>query len=419
MTIKPFDPALMSAVRGRFCQVDVDLYGDRRIYLENSGGALRLKSVAEMMGEMTALPDNMGRQTAASRFVGETVRQGLADIRTFLGATGGQVCLSESTTSNGFRALGAMIRAASGSNVVTTCLDHPATFDATRILAERCGKQWRVAGVDPRTGTVTPETISEQVDADTAVVAAIHSSNILGTCNDAEAIIAAVRRASPDAYIVIDGAQHAPHDLVDVAGLGCDAYLASSYKTFGKVGASALHLSDRAAGLPHDRLLGKPETEWELGTREVAGYASWSLVLEYLCWLGGHFCPAADRRALVAAAMGAIRGHELALTRWMLRGSGSAAGLLDLPGVTVYGETADLALKEPVVAITVAGLSAAEVVGRLGEQGIAVVARVRDAYSRHALEAMGMPECVRVSCCHYTSLDDIDTFLTALAQITG
>ena len=108
-------------------------------------------------------------------------------------------------------------------------------------------------------------------------------------------------------------------ELVRYEALGCDVYLLSSYKLFSKVGASVAYLSDRIAALPHDKLLGKPKTHWELGTREQAGYAAWSEVVGYLCWLGRHFTKSTNRRGQITAAMHAVELHERALTGRMLR----------------------------------------------------------------------------------------------------
>jgi selenocysteine lyase/cysteine desulfurase len=257
------------------------------------------------------------------------------------------------------------------------------------------------------------------VDKGTVVLAVIHSSNITGAQNPVADIIREARRVKPDLYVVVDGAQHGPHGLVDVEELGCDAYLLSSYKMFSKVGASAFYLSDRAASLPHDKLWGKPQECWEQGTREQAGYAGWSEVADYLCWLGAHFTEAPDRRGLVAAAMRAIDLHERALTHLLLHGTGRAPGLLTMGHVTVHGEVEDLSIKEPCLGFSVAEMASGEVVERLARDGIRVHNRVSDAYSRHTLEALGIEECVRVSLCHYNTVEEAKAFLMAVARLAA
>lgn len=411
-----FDDAMTAEVRRRFANVDSDPFTGSRIYLESAGGSLTLKSVLDAVVECTALPDNAARDNASSKQVDAWIAQGLSDVALLLGAKSGTVAVAESTTANAFKTLGAMVREVPGTNVVTTNLDHPSIYDATRILADRHGKEWRVAELTPDTGTVTPEAVVNKIDRDTTFLAIIHSSNILGTTNDVGAVISAAREVNPDLFVVVDGSQHLPHGLVDVEQMGCDAYLASSYKTFGKPGASVVWLSERASRLPHDRLLGKPETYWEWGTRETAGYAAWSRVVEYLKWLGGRFMEADDPRGLIAAAYRAIGSHERALTSCLLRGVGGVPGLLDIPGVTMYGETDDMSIKDPAGVFSVAGVSAKEMVSRLGAAGIIVHTRLSDAYSKHTLQALGISECVRVSMAHYNTPAEVEAFLRCVSE---
>jgi len=418
-TGKLFGDDLLKQIRERFCHVESDPATGPRIYLENAGGGLTLRKVVDLVAQQTALPDNAGRENVTSKEIESLLARGREDLASLLGARSGVVVCGESTTGNAFRSIGAIIASVPGGNVVTTNLDHPAIYDSTRQLAERYGKEWRVAGLSRERGVVEPKSIAAHVDADTSLLALIHSSNITGMKNDVAAIIEAARAIKPDLYVLLDGAQHGPHSLVDVEELGCDVYLVSSYKLFSKIGASGMYLSDRAARLPHDKLLGKPETAWELGTREQAGYGAWSEVVDYLCWLGGHFGAARGRREGIAAAMQAIELHEGALTSRMLWGVEGVAGLLDMPGVTVYCVGEDLTHREPCVILNVRGRTSSEVVSYLGENGIRVHNRVSDAYSRHTLEALGIEECVRVSLSHYNSPGEVDTFLEALRDGPG
>ncbi len=413
---KLFDDVFLDRIRDCFACVEAEPISGKRIYFESAGGGLTLKKVVEVVSQQTALPDNAGRDNATSREIERLMSKGREDVMTLLGVRSGVVTLGESTTSNAFKTLGSIICHVAGDNVVTTNLDHPAIFDSTRMLSERFGKEWRVASLSPKSGGVEQESILRLIDSGTIVVALIHSSNNTGTKNDIASIIREARKIKPDLYVLVDGAQHVPHGLVDVEKLECDVYLTSSYKTFSKIGASVLYLSDRAARLPHDKLLGKPEDYWELGTREQAGYAAWSVVVDYLCWLGSHFIGSQDRRDQIVAAMAAIELHERALTHRILRGGGEIRGMLDIDGITVYAEVDDLVIKEPQMIFNVGGMTSGEVVSYLGERGIRVHNRVSDAYSRHTLSALGLEQCVRVSLAHYNTPGEVDVFLTVLQQ---
>src|SRR5258708_12144158 len=63
-------------------------------------------------------------------------------------------------------------------------------------------------------------------------------SNALGTINPAKEMVAAAKAAG--ATVLVDGAQGAPHQGVDVRALGCDFYAFSGHKRLGPPGAGIL-----------------------------------------------------------------------------------------------------------------------------------------------------------------------------------
>ena len=419
MTTRPdADESLVSQVRRRFANVSADPFSGRRIYFENAGGTLKLKSILPVVETFTALPDNAGRDNPSSKAVDRALADGRAAVAALLGARDGQIVADQSVTGMMFRLLRTIARQVPGSNMVTTNLDHASTFDATRIICEQHGHQFRVAALDPRTGTVPAEHVAEQVDRNTVALSVIHSSNILGTRNPVAEIVRAARAIKPDLFIVLDGAQHASHGLVDVAAYGADAYVFAPYKTFAKPGISFAHISDRLAALKRDNLLGKPATAWDMGTREVASYACMSCVLEYLGWIAAARGARVDGpRDAVVKGMGMIERLEERLMRAFLHGDGRTPGLLGIPGVTVYGQTGRLAEREAIFAFNVAGHPTGPVVDYFLKHGVSLHNRVTDAYSGHTLAGLGIAECVRVSACHYNSLAEVVRFLKLLRAL--
>src|SRR5690606_11233262 len=55
-----FSTALLSEIRDRFAHVDTCPFEGERVFFENAGGALTLKSVVETSAKMAAIPDNQG-----------------------------------------------------------------------------------------------------------------------------------------------------------------------------------------------------------------------------------------------------------------------------------------------------------------------------------------------------------------------
>lgn len=409
-----FPPALLDQVRSRFSHLESDPVAGRRIYLESAGGSLTLTSAVKRASEIAARPDNAGRDNAASRELESIMARGREDVALFLGARSGQIISGESSSANVFRIVEAMLQDRKEGNVVTTLLEHPCTYGATKFCARRFGLEWRVASIAPRTGELTPESVSDLVDQNTAAVVFIHASNVIGTRVDARAVVDQVRRRNPKTLILLDGTQHAPHGPIDVETLGVDAYCFAPYKTFSVPGTCFSWLSDRMVQLDHPRLDGTPLNQWELGTRDPSGFAAWSEVAEYLCWLGSTVDPnSTDRRARVISAMTAIEGHESALTKHMLD------GLASIPGLRLYGFPEADERREAVFAVAMDRTPASELVSALSQRTIFVHDRKHDVYSGHVLKAIGAPDCVRISLAHYSTTNEIDALTAALVELDG
>ncbi len=91
---------------------------------------------------------------------------------------------------------------------------------------------------------LTPQRITQHINADTSVLAFAHVSNVLGTINDVAGIATAVRKVNKNVVIVVDGAQAVPHLDVDVPVLGVDYYAFSGHKIYGPTGIGALWVNE-------------------------------------------------------------------------------------------------------------------------------------------------------------------------------
>ena len=69
------------------------------------------------------------------------------------------------------------------------------------------------------------------------------------------------------------------------------------------------------------------------------------------------------------------------------------------------------------MSITVDGMAAPDVVSALRARGIRTHTRKADHYSANILDPLGLPAAVRVSMCHYNTLDEVAAFLTAMREI--
>ena len=415
-----FTAKLLEEIRDHFMYVDSDPYSGRRIYLEASGGSLRLKSVVESIAKETALPDELYRYNPASDHVVQSIEKGVEDVKLFLGAKSGSIMPANSATQAIFRAIDAITSHVPGTNIVTTELEHPAVLSSTRQFAEITGKEWRVAKLDKIYSRVPMEAILNLVDKDTCFLIFQHGSNQTGAINNAEALIKEARKIKPDLFTIVDAVQYAPHGPIDVEAIGSDAYVFGPYKAYCVKGIGFAHLSERLAKLPHWKLDGKAETDWTLGSPAHPMYAAWTAVVDYLCWLGGHFTDSSDRRELIIAAKDAITGHMQGLLRRVIFGSSDLPGLANLEHVTVCGMEENLKERLCIFLFRVNEMDSPKASGLYNNTyGVRVSARVPDTYSRVTLTALGWPDAVRMCAAHYNTQEEIDLFLDASAKING
>jgi selenocysteine lyase/cysteine desulfurase len=415
-----FSPELLNEVRDRFLYVNWDPYSGERIYLEASGGGLRLKSVLDTMCRELALPDELFRYNPASDHVVELYDQGIEDVKIFLGAKSGVIVPANSATHTLFRAVNAITAHVPGNNVVTTQLEHPASSSAAKYYAEVTGKEFRVADISKGTSSVRMETILEKIDKDTNLLVFQHASNQTGAVNDAKKITEEARKIKPELYVVVDAVQYAPHGPIDVEDIGADAYAFGPYKAYCVKGIGFAHYSDRLARLPHENLIMKPETNWVLGSPPHAMLAAWSAVVEYYGWLGRRFTDSEDRREQVVAAKHAINGHMVALLERVLHGSDQVEGLMDMDHVSVCGVDEELVNRMCILLFQLDGMDSSTAMGHYNNRyGVRLAARVPDSYSAHTLEGLGWPDGVRLSAGHYNTPEEIDRFLRATRELKG
>lgn len=410
---------LLTDIRSKFAQVDSCPVQGQRVFFENAGGALTLNSVVDASRDYAAIPDNQGRDNPGSHELVRVIQKAKDDLRLFMNAPSGQFFVGESGTELIFRlVMNACLGTDDGGVVLGSTVEHPATRSACARWSKVSRKTHVLIAHDNDLGLVKAADYAAQVTPDTKVATILHTSPVTGMGMDVAAISKAIRAVAPDCFIVVDGIQHAAHGQIDISAYDVDGYVISPYKMFSRHGYGLAWISDRMTDLPHDSLVGGPEQNWELGTRDTGAYATMSEVVEYLEWLGSEVTDAADRREKFLAAGKAIHAHEKSLTDAMIHGTGNLPGLVEMDKVKIIGGV-DNPAREGLVSLVVDGMSSADVVKQLNEQGIRTHLRKADHYSGNILDPLGLDGCVRVSMCHYNSEHEVAQFLAAMKAIAA
>ena len=333
-----YNQSLMNQIRERFCHVDTCPYQGPRVFFENAGGSLTLKSVVETNTRLAGIPDNQGRDNPASHELVSIINQSREDMRNFLGVSDGPVFIGESGTELLFRLVrAAVLGTTEGGKVVGSTLEHPATVSACKRWSKIAGKEYLAVAHNSDTATVVVDDYRTVIDADTRVATIIHTSPVTGISVDVKAVANAIREVSPDCIIIVDGIQHAPHGDLHVDTYDVDAYTISAYKVFSRHNYGFAWVSPRLSTLPHDHLDGTPADFWEFGTRDTSAFACFSEVVNYLDWLGSQSVDSDDRRERILAAGKSIHEQEAGLVKAMFDGIEGQKGLRDMPEVKVIG----------------------------------------------------------------------------------
>ncbi|WP_370213242.1 aminotransferase class V-fold PLP-dependent enzyme, partial [Roseovarius sp.] len=199
-------PELLAAIRDRFAHVDSCPFQGPRVFFENAGGALTLKSVVDTSARFAALPDNQGRDNPASHALVDVINRARADMSVMMNTSSGQFFAGESGTELLFRMIRtACVNAPKGAKVIGSSIEHPASRSAARRWAEIAGLDYVNVPHDDASGIVTAEAYREHLTPDVRVATILHASPVTGMGMDVAGIAAAIRDVAPEAIIIVDG----------------------------------------------------------------------------------------------------------------------------------------------------------------------------------------------------------------------
>ncbi len=407
---------LLQEIRNKFCHVDTCPFSGERIFFENAGGSLTLKSVAKRSGDLAAIPDNQGRDNRGSQGVMDLIKKSKADALEFFDTEKGSILIGESGTELLFRLIRSAILASDKGTVVGSTLEHPASRSASTKWAAHASKELRLVQHCKESGSVKIDQYLSKITQDVGVATIVHTSPVTGIGVEIKELTQGIKSISPDCFIIVDGIQHAPHGDINIRDYPIDGYVISPYKVFSRHGYGLAWISDRLRNLPHENLMKGPKENWDLGTRDVGSYATFSDVVNYFEWLGSRVSNASTRREKFAHASKFIKLQEQKLVKTMLYGKDNVKGLSDYPKIKIIGGLEN-ELREGLVSFSFPEFTSDVLVKELNSRGIRTHVRKSDHYSANILEPLGLESCVRVSMCHYNSEDEVIHFLTSMSEI--
>ncbi len=288
-----------------------------------------------------------------------------------------------------------------GDVIVSTVMEHHSNIVPWQILASEKGFSIRFISVLPD-GTLDIEQLDTLLQQEPVkLVTLMHVSNVLGTINPIQEVIAKAHQAG--ALVLADGAQSVPHMPIDVQALDVDFFVFSGHKMLGPTGSGVLYgkralleamppwmgggdmiSSVKLSGSTWNDLPYK----FEAGTPSIAEAIGLGAAIDYLTNVG----------------MDNISKHEHDIIEYALN------HLQEVPGLTVYGPSSDQ--KGAVAAFTVEGIHAHDIAQLLDSEGVAVRAGHHCAMPLH--EHLHVNATARASFYLYNTFEEVDSLVRAL-----
>jgi cysteine desulfurase family protein (TIGR01976 family) len=391
----------LTAVRSRFPAL-----ASGAAFFDGPGGSQVPQSVIDAVaGYLRDSNANLGGAFRTSRASDEVLERARAAAADFTGGEPESIAFGANMTTLNFQLAHAIARMLEpGDEIVVTALDHDANVSPWLLVAGDHELVVRTAPLRPDDVTLDVDGLEELINERTRVVAFTLASNAVGSIPDAARIAAAAHGAGALAWA--DGVHLAPHRRLRARELGLDVVLCSPYKFFGPhLGIAAIR-PDLAESLPADRV--RPASEdppghrFEAGTQSHEAIAGALAAIEYLRELGD---------GDLDAAFALIEQHETRLTARFL------SGLPD--GIQLYGIRTPEG-RTPTFCFNVDGRRPREVAELLAERELYVWDG--DYYALEPMRALGLADsggAVRAGFLHYTSEDEVERLLEALADLTA
>lgn len=290
---------------------------------------------------------------------------------------------------------------AAGDLIVLTELEHHSNLIPWQLLAQRTGARLEFVPITDE-GLLRLDIYEQLLQQQPKLVAFTHMSNVLGTINPAQQMIAQAHTAG--ATVLLDAAQSVPHLPVDVQALDVDFLCFSGHKMLGPTGIGVLYgkrelleaMPPFMGGGEMIRKVGLRESTWndlpwkfEAGTPAIAEAIGLGTAVDYLTELG----------------MENVQRHEQEITVYAME------QLQAVPELTIYGPEA--ARRGGVVSFTLADIHAHDLASIL-DQEVGVAIRAGHHCAQPLLDRLGLVATARASFYVYTIPEDIDVLVQGL-----
>ncbi len=288
-----------------------------------------------------------------------------------------------------------------GQVILLTEMEHHSNQIPWMMLAEEKDASMAYIPVKDN-GELDVDALDRLLQHDIALASLVHVSNVLGTINPLQEVIAKLR--AKNIPVIVDGAQAAPHIPIDVQALDCDFYAVTGHKIYGPTGTGWVWgRSSQWANMPpyhgggemvdqvdYDFFTTKETpAKFEAGTPNIVGTVGLAAALDFVQDIGFE----------------AIQAHENQLTAY------AKAQLQSIEGLTILGDPAH---KISIFAFLIEGYHPHDIATLLDQEGIAVRVGLHCVEPLH--KKWGHAGSIRASMGLYNTREDVDALVKGLRK---
>jgi cysteine desulfurase/selenocysteine lyase len=376
------------------------------VYLDNAATSQKPHQVLDAMRDYYEQHNaNVHRGIHTLAEEATALYEGARDkVTTFINAADRREVVFTKNSTEALNLLARTIELTPGDEVVVTEMEHHSNLVPWQLATERAGATLKWIGLTDD-GRLDLADVDRTITPKTRVVAFVHQSNLLGTVNPVDVVVAKAREVG--AITILDASQSVPHMGIDVQALDVDAVAFTGHKMCGPTGIGVLWgRYDLLDSLPP--FLGGGEMidevtmagstyavlphKYEAGTPMIAEAVGLGAAVDYLTDLG----------------MDGIRAHEHELTAYALD------KLHNVETLRIIGPTTTED-RGGAISFALDGIHPHDVGQLLDEKGIAV--RVGHHCARPACLRYGVPATTRASVHLYTTTAEIDALVEGLDHV--
>lgn len=290
-----------------------------------------------------------------------------------------------------------------GDEVIISTMEHHSNIVPWQLLAERKGISIKIIPINDQ-GELLLDDYEKLFTAKTKLVSVVHVSNVLGTVNPINKIIAVAHQHGVPC--LVDAAQSIPHMKVDVQEMDADFLVFSAHKVYGPTGVGVLYGKEswldklppyQGGGEMIQHVSFEKTTfnelpfKFEAGTPDYIGTTGLAKALDYISNIG----------------MDQIAAYEQDLTEYGLR------RLKEIPGMRIFGEAPE---RGSVISFLVGNIHHFDMGTLLDRLGIAV--RTGHHCAQPLMQRLGIEGTVRASFGIYNTKEEIDVLVDGIQRVS-